>query len=540
MNDYNYNNNEWNGQEQNLENRQNPDVAKGQTEQSTGSAAGSGGVTYSWVNPKVQQRAEQTQQGAGQTWQSAGQTWQSAGQTQQGAGQTWQSAGQTQQSAGRTQQTSYPWEANASAPRRKTKKRRGWGTVVAMALVFGLIAGGLTYGVNFAANRIHPVSTATTAESTAIPALQIASTNAETTSEATRTSAAGSTKTVAEVTADVMPAMVTISTMSVQEMQSFFGGSQKYEVPGAGTGFIISQTEDELLIATNNHVISSATQVSVGFVDEAVAEASVKGQDAAADVAVLAVKMSDISEETRGEIKVAALGNSDELVLGEQVVAIGNALGYGQSVTSGYISGFNRELKLTDGKTSFTATGLIQTDAAINSGNSGGALVNMNGEVIGINEAKSSMTSSGATVDNVGYVIPMAKALPILQELMSQETKEILPEEKQGYLGVSCADVTEDYASMYDMPQGVCFTSVGAGGPAAAAGVKKGDVLVKFDGRSITDFSSLTNVMKYYASGETVEIVVMRANEGEYKEVTLTVTLGDQTVIQGVGAEDDN
>ena len=512
MSDYNgYN-------EQNQGNPQNP-----QNQQNQQNRPGEGGVTYSWVNPRAQQSAHGTRES--QNAQNAYGTRESQNaQNAQSARPGW---------AG-------PQPSVARGTGRRAKKRgagRKWATLLAMALVFGLVAGGVTYGVNYVANRIRPSAVAQAEENRVTPTFQIGTVGeaeeGETQTPASATASEKSdTMSVAEVTAEVMPSMVTISTMSVQEMQSFFGGSKKYEVPGAGTGFIISQTESELLIATNNHVVSNATEVSVGFIDEAVVGASIKGQDPDTDIAVIAVKMSSISEETKSKIKVAVLGDSDALVLGEQVVAIGNALGYGQSVTSGYISGFNRELRLTDGSTTFTATGLIQTDAAINSGNSGGALVNMRGEVIGINEAKSSMTSSGATVDNVGYVIPMAKAMPILQELMNQETKDILPEEDQGYLGVSCADVTKEYAEMYDMPQGVCFTDVFAGGPAAASGAKKGDVLVKFDGQSISNFNGLTNKMKYYAAGETVEIVVMRANEGEYKEVSLTVVLGTQDVIQ--------
>ena len=510
--------------------------------------------TYSWVRPDVKQEsaegaaAQQTQtEGAAENTQSTQNTqsaWTAgAAQNTQNTQSAW-----TAGAAQNTQNTRNAWQAQAPEranlrrdERPRKKKKRRWPQVVALGLLFGLVAGATMYGVNLLGNRIHPVATAQSA-----PAVQVASTrpadetageSGSGTAELASSAATGGEMSVAEVASQMMPAMVTISTMSVQEMQSFFGGSQRYEVPGAGTGFIISQTESELLIATNNHVVADATQVSVGFVDETAASASIKGLDPDTDIAVIAVKMADISEETAGKIRVATLGNSDELVLGEQVVAIGNALGYGQSVTSGYVSGFDRELALSDGVNTFTAPGLIQTDAAINSGNSGGALVNMRGEVIGINEAKSSRTSSGTTVDNVGYVIPMAKAMPILQDLMNQETKDILPEDKQGYLSVTCADVTDEYAQMYDMPKGVCFTGVFEESPVAAAGGKKGDVLVKFDGQSISNFSALTNKMKYYAEGETVELVVMRANEGEYKEVVLTVTLGPQSLIQQINEQ---
>ena len=215
-----------------------------------------------------------------------------------------------------------------------------------------------------------------------------------------------------------MPSLVTISTLSVQEMQSFFGGTRQYEAEGAGTGVIVAENDDTIYIATNNHVIEGATQISVGFADESVVSGQIVGTDTDNDLAVVAVSKSDLSDSTKSQISVIKIGDSDQMALGDQVVAIGNALGYGQSVTSGYISALNRDLQLSDGQNVYNSTGLIQTDAAINAGNSGGALLNMNGELIGINEAKGSSTSGGATVDNMGYAIPMAKAIPILQNII--------------------------------------------------------------------------------------------------------------------------
>ena len=232
------------------------------------------------------------------------------------------------------------------------------------------------------------------------------------------TSGSGGTQTVAEVAAEDMPSLVTISTLSVQEMQSFFGGTRQYEAEGAGTGVIVAENDDTIYIATNNHVIEGATQISVGFADESVVSGQIVGTDTDNDLAVVAVSKSDLSDSTKSQISVIKIGDSDQIALGDQVVAIGNALGYGQSVTSGYISALNRDLQLSDGQNVYNSTGLIQTDAAINAGNSGGALLNMNGELIGINEAKGSSTSSGATVDNMGYAIPMAKAIPILQNII--------------------------------------------------------------------------------------------------------------------------
>ncbi|MEE0956091.1 MAG: trypsin-like peptidase domain-containing protein [Eubacterium sp.] len=420
---------------------------------------------------------------------------------------------------------------------------RKWGILVAMALVFGLIAGTVTYGTNALANRIHPAEKTADAsngdsedqeslvesgsEEVSSSSKEIQSTTPSDQTESTGSASADGQMSVADVASTCMPSMVTISTMSVEQMQSLFGGTQSYDVEGAGTGIIIGQNDTELLIASNNHVVENANEVSVGFVDESVVEASIKGTDVDNDVAVVAVKLDDISEDTKAAIREAKIGDSDSLALGEQVVAIGNALGYGQSVTSGYVSALNRELELSDGTNTFTSTGLIQTDAAINSGNSGGGLFNMKGELIGINEAKSSGSGSSqeASVDNIGFAIPTAKALPILQELMKQETKEVIDEDKRGYLGVSCADVSDEYSQLYDMPEGVCFTSVMEGGPAEKAGAKKGDVLVEFDGQEIKTYEALKDALKYHSAGDTVEITVKRADNGEYKEVKLNVTL---------------
>ncbi|MCI6795018.1 MAG: trypsin-like peptidase domain-containing protein, partial [Lachnospiraceae bacterium] len=285
-------------------------------------------------------------------------------------------------------------------------------------LVFGLAAGVTSYGVNAAAQLRNSSSTESTASLAAGTATGTNgdSSTAELASETT--SGSGGTQTVAEVAAEDMPSLVTISTLSVQEMQSFFGGTRQYEAEGAGTGVIVAENDDTIYIATNNHVIEGATQISVGFADESVVSGQIVGTDTDNDLAVVAVSKSDLSDSTKSQISVIKIGDSDQMALGDQVVAIGNALGYGQSVTSGYISALNRDLQLSDGQNVYNSTGLIQTDAAINAGNSGGALLNMNGELIGINEAKGSSTSGGATVDNMGYAIPMAKAIPILQNII--------------------------------------------------------------------------------------------------------------------------
>jgi serine protease Do len=313
-------------------------------------------------------------------------------------------------------------EKRRAAERRQASRRRSirkrWIGIISGGLVFGLAAGVTSYGVNAAAQLRNSSSTASTASLAAGTATGTNgdSSTAELASETT--SGSGGTQTVAEVAAEDMPSLVTISTLSVQEMQSFFGGTRQYEAEGAGTGVIVAENDDTIYIATNNHVIKGATQISVGFADESVVSGQIVGTDTDNDLAVVAVSKSDLSDSTKSQISVIKIGDSDQIALGDQVVAIGNALGYGQSVTSGYISALNRDLQLSDGQNVYNSTGLIQTDAAINAGNSGGALLNMNGELIGINEAKGSSTSSGATVDNMGYAIPMAKAIPILQNII--------------------------------------------------------------------------------------------------------------------------
>ncbi len=491
-------------------------------------------TTYSWVNPKLRQSgSDQTENNP---WSGGGD------------GNYWRYSDDRGNGTGmdRKGRRNLDQDQQVKRPRRSG---RHWTTVIAMAVVFGLIAGLVAYGVNYIGNRIHPVySTASAGENADKKDLSgekepEKSENVSASSETAVSSDIPTTgkqqdMSVAEVASVAMPSLVTISTMSVEEMQSFFGGTQKYQVQGAGTGVIIGENDSELLIATNNHVIEGATQVSVGFVDESVISAQIKGFDEDHDLAVVAVKLSDISEVTRSQIRVATVGDSDALVLGQQVVAIGNALGYGQSVTSGYVSALNRSLQLSDGTNTFTSDGLIQTDAAINSGNSGGALLNMKGELVGINEAKRSGNGQQASVDNVGFAIPMAKAEPILEELMNENTREQLEDDKRGYLGITCADVTSEYSQIYNMPEGVCVTSVVSGGPADQAGIRKGDVITKFDGKSVTSYSKLENRLKYYSSGEEVTVAIQRASGSTYKEQTVKVTLGTSDAISSIPNSD--
>ena len=393
--------------------------------------------------------------------------------------------------------------------------KKKWAVLVAMAVVFGLIAGGVMYGVNAAGNRLYAQN-------------HISSTDTLSDTDGDSSDSAGdNSASVEEVTKNAMPSLVTISTMSVEEMRNFFGGTQKYEVEGAGTGVIVGENDSELLIATNNHVVEGASSLSVGFIDESTVEGSVKGTDADNDLAVVSVKLSDIPDDTMKQIKIATVGNSDDLELGEQVVAIGNALGYGQSVTCGYVSALDRDLTLTDESgATINSTGLIQTDAAINPGNSGGALLNMKGELIGINEAKTASTPDGSSVDNIGFAIPIDKAESSIKDLMNLPTREKVDESQASYLGIQGSSVTSDITQLYGIPEGVAVSEVVENGPADAAGIQNGDVITELDGRTISNIEQLQDTLQYYAAGETVKVTVERQENGSYQAEEATVTLG--------------
>lgn len=416
-------------------------------------------------------------------------------------------------------------EPNPAPKKQKKTLSMGkkWAVVIAMALVFGLVAGGTMVGVNVVGNLVFNKSAKTA---------QLSQTETTESSDVT-SQTEGSSGTVSEVAANAMPSLVTISTMSVEEMRSFFGGTQQYEVEGAGTGVIVGENDEELLIATNYHVVEGANSLSVGFIDEQSVEAAVKGTDVNNDLAVVSVKLSDIPEDTMSQIKIATIGDSDTLQLGDQVVAIGNALGYGQSVTSGYVSALDRDLTLTYGDgTTIESTGLIQTDAAINSGNSGGALLNMNGELIGINEAKSSSSSSGASVDNIGFAIPIDKAQASLQEMMNMETREKVDEDQASYIGIRGSDVSSEAIQLYNVPAGAVVVEVVEGGPAAEAGIEAGDIITELDGRTISGMTQLQQTLQYYAAGEKVDVVIQRSGGSGYEEKTVSVTLGSAKDMQ--------
>lgn len=385
-----------------------------------------------------------------------------------------------------------------------------WLRLVCMAVVFGIIAGGVMVGMNTLGGRM-------TAEGENIPQ----------TSTVKVTAKAEDSDAVVAVAREAMPSVVTISTMSVEEMRSFFGGTQEIQVQGAGTGVIVNKNESELLIATNNHVVEGASQLSVGFVDQSSVEAQVKGTDVDNDLAVVAVQLSDIPAETLSQLKIATIGDSDELELGQPVVAIGNALGYGQSVTTGVVSALNRDLSLTDESgTAITSTGLIQTDAAINPGNSGGALLNMAGELIGINEAKTSSSGSGGSVDNIGFAIPIDKAEDSLKELMNLPTREKVDPSEASYLGIEGETITQDITQLYGIPTGVGVVAVEQGSPAEKAGIQQGDVITQFDGRAVANQQQLSDTLQYYKARETVDVTLQRADNGKYAGQTVSVTLG--------------
>ncbi len=379
----------------------------------------------------------------------------------------------------------------------------------AAALAFGVLASTAFQGSNYLYNRTHTETSAETAKLNIADAVK--STSASTDTDA-------SSGSVASIASAAMPSLVAITNKSVQEMKSMFGQSQAYESESSGSGIIIGKTDTELLIVTNNHVVSGAEELSVGFVDENVAEATIKGTDSDHDIAVIAVKLSDLSEDTLSAIQVIEIGSSSDLQVGEQVVAIGNALGYGQSVTTGIVSALNREVTIDN-----VTNTLIQTDAAINPGNSGGALLNMSGQLVGINSAKYSDTS----VEGMGYAIPVDDVVDIIENLMNREVRtEKVSEEQQGFLGIGGQDVTSEVAEAYDMPKGIYITSVQSDSAAEKAGLKKGDIITKFDGTSVSALSDLKEQISYYKSGEQVEITYSTRENGSYTEKTATLTLG--------------
>ncbi len=384
--------------------------------------------------------------------------------------------------------------------------------LVCAGVAFGLVASVTFQAGNYVGTKVF--GTTTTNGKTAKTAQTVDGAKLTTSSSSTGTSD------IATIAKNAMPSIVSITNMSVQEVQSFFGGTQQQESTSVGSGIIIGQTDSELLILTNNHVVEGNEKLTVSFVDNESVEANVKGTDSTKDLAVVAVKISDVKDSTMDEIAVATMGDSSKLEVGEQVIAIGNALGYGQSVTSGIVSATERTLDGYEGGT------LIQTDAAINPGNSGGALLNSNGEVIGINTAKVATDS----VEGMGYAIPISDASDTIQNLMNQETKTKVSEAEQGYLGIQGVDVSDESAKMYNMPTGVYISDVVKNGGAQQAGLTKGSVTTGLEGTTISDMNSLKEQLQYYRVGDKVKVTVqVPGNNGEYTEKTVEVTLGSKS-----------
>lgn len=400
----------------------------------------------------------------------------------------------------------------AKSPKTPHNKRTFWKkgvAVVASAAVFGGVAGGAFYGI--AGNQIKKLDALTNTTT------EVASTTSAATTQPlslTSTASVGNGMDVSTIAENVMPSVVAINISAIVEQQGMFGYTQQYEAEGSGSGIIIGENDSELLMVTNNHVVSDATTVNVTFADGESYEAQVKSTDSDTDLAIVVVKLSDIKESTMNQIKIATIGDSDSLKVGEQVVAIGNALGYGQSVTTGIVSAKDRT-------NSTNTTPLIQTDAAINPGNSGGALLNMKGEVIGINSSKYSDT----TVEGMGYAIPITAVQDRLDDLMNRQTREKVDESEKGYLGISCATVSSDVSEAYGIPEGVLVTDVASKSAAEKAGIKANYVITKIDGQSISSAEELTEKLNYYAVGETVPITYEYLKDDAYVEKTVDVTL---------------
>ena len=392
---------------------------------------------------------------------------------------------------------------------RTSKPKKGYmkkvALVVGAAVLFGAVGGVTMQGTSYLTGKLLGKNTKSTVGTTKTVS------NAKLT-----TSTSTVTSDVSDIVENTLPSIVSITNMSVQEVQNFFGGISQQESESAGSGIIISQNDSELLVVTNNHVVEGSDTLTVTFNDGNSVEAQIKGTDSARDLAVVAVPLDKISDDTMNAIKVATLGDSDSLKVGEPAIAIGNALGYGQSVTTGIVSATGRTIDGFDGE-------YIQTDAAINPGNSGGALLNANGEVIGINSAK----INSSAVEGMGFAIPISDARDVIQNLMNKETRSKVSDEERGYLGIKGYDVSEEGAQMYNMPTGVYVKEVMSGGGAEKAGLTKGSIITGFEGSSISGMSSLQEQLQYYKAGEEVTLTVQIPDKnGEYTEKDIKVTLG--------------
>ena len=396
-------------------------------------------------------------------------------------------------------------QQNPKAPKPKKGYAKKVALVVGAAVLFGAVGGVTMQGTSYLTGKLLGKNTKSTVGTTKTVS------NAKLT-----TSTSTVTSDVSDIVENTLPSIVSITNMSVQEVQNFFGGISQQESESAGSGIIISQNDSELLVVTNNHVVEGSDTLTVTFNDGNSVEAQIKGTDSARDLAVVAVPLDKISDDTMNAIKVATLGDSDSLKVGEPAIAIGNALGYGQSVTTGIVSATGRTIDGFDGE-------YIQTDAAINPGNSGGALLNANGEVIGINSAK----INSSAVEGMGFAIPISDASDVIQNLMNKETRSKVSDEERGYLGIKGYDVSEEGAQMYNMPTGVYVKEVMSGGGSEKAGLTKGSIITGFEGSSISGMSSLQEQLQYYKAREEVTLTVQIPDKnGEYTEKDIKVTLG--------------
>ena len=407
----------------------------------------------------------------------------------------------------------------SSQPPKKHHKCPRWAKLAGSAVAFGVIASCTFMGVNAVAGKYF--GTNTTQQTSSSKATASKNSDSSSTLKLSQSSSTV-TSDVSDIVNNAMPSVVAITNMSVQEVQSYFGGTQQQESTSCGSGIIIGKNDSELLIVTNNHVVEGAETLTVSFANETSVEASVKGTDSSKDLAVVAVPLDSIDDDTMNAISIITLGDSDKLQVGEPVIAIGNALGYGQSVTTGIVSALDRNLDMEgfDSK-------LIQTDAAINPGNSGGALLNANGELIGINTAKVNANA----VEGMGYAIPISDATSVIENLMNRETRTKVDESEQGFLGIEGYDVTSEKAEMYSIPTGVFVRSVEDGSAADKAGITAECIITKFDGITIDSMSALQSQMQYFKAGDKVEVVIEVPNKSgtKYEEKTVTVTLGERS-----------
>ena len=421
--------------------------------------------------------------------------------------------------------------------KRKLKKAA---SISLCAVLAGGLAAGTYTGVNYLTGYEQSVQAASKEQITLLK-----SDKESDDSDSKEESTAKGSLDVSDIVEETMPSIVSITTKSVEEVQSYYGMFGQYgayspeqrEVQGSGSGIIIGKNDTELLIATNYHVVDGAETLSVGFCDSTACEAKVKGYDSEKDLAVVAVSLDDIDSDTMNAISIATIGNSDNLKVGEQVVAIGNALGYGQSVTTGIVSAKNRQLNSDDtvgdyDSDSNSATNLIQTDAAINPGNSGGALLNMNGEVVGINSAKLASTE----VEGIGYAIAISDVTDTLESLMNEETRDKV--EDHGVLGITVQTVNSAVTEAYGVPEGVLAREVTEGGAADDAGIEARSIITKFAGKTVTTKEQLVDFLSYYEPGEDVELTIEVPDGKEYKEETVTVTLGKSEDTQNADSKD--